>query len=64
MISKEEFKLVGIIVQTEQQVIIRFQKLIDELSEPQIKSEFQSIISTHRNHLEKIKNVLENKNEK
>lgn len=64
MISKEEFKLVRIIVQTEQQVIIRFQKLIDELSEPQIKSEFQSIISTHRNHLEKIKNVLENKNEK
>lgn len=64
MISKEEFKLVRIIVQTEQQVIIQYQKLIDDLSEPQIKSEFQSIISTHRNHLEKIKNVLENKNEK
>lgn len=64
MVSQEQLKCLKILVLTEQKIIKEYKKLIEVISEPQLKSEFQNIVCFHRNHLERIKNALENLYEK
>lgn len=51
------------LLQTENRIIDEYVYLTEEIANPHIKTEFQNIISTHRNNINKLLNLSGGKNE-
>lgn len=64
MISKKELKCVENLIETEKETIEIMTSMISEINEPQLRSETENVISSHRNHTSKLLKALENKDEK
>lgn len=63
MISKNELKCINNILTTENDILDELNKTLNSVNEPQLRSELQNVISSHRNHISKIVKVLEKNNE-
>lgn len=63
MISNKEFMCIKSLLETEKSVTEEYEKLLKSASEPQLKTEFQNIISSTRNHTGILIKYLEENNE-
>ena len=64
MICKKELNCIEKLIETEKDSLEIIRDLINEVNEPQLRTEIQSVISSHRNHISKLLSVLEKNNEK
>ncbi len=63
MISINELKCIKTILTTENEMLGELNKILNSVNEPQLRSELQNVISSHRNHMSKLIKVLEKSNE-
>lgn len=54
MLTQNDLNVASNLIGTENTVICEFEKLLKSVSEPQLKTEFQNVISSHRNHKQKL----------
>lgn len=60
MINRIELKHIEDVIDTETDSLELMKKLMISVNEPQLRSELETIISSHRNHISKIISLLEN----
>lgn len=64
MICKKELSCINKLAEVEMDSLEAFRELSNSVSEPQLRTEIQNVISSHRNHISKLLALLENDNEK
>lgn len=59
MMTEKELKCINRLAQTEKKLISEYELLYHSASEPQLKSNLQSVIASHNNHLMSLTKFME-----